>query len=325
MAKIFISHSSNDKVLAKRLHEDLRRLGHEPWLDEWEIQVGDSISQTIEDGIAEARYVALILSPDAVASNWVDKEWRAKYWEEVQSGTVCVLPILAKNCKIPALIHDKKYADFRESYAVGLVELTSAIMPAMSEEVEEFIAEHAAPTAVVALLVKAQNPDVPLSLTLAEALEVTSEHGFEELALFCAKELAGWESSAWLGEENVPLYRLVQGYMSPQKLNLSYIGWGGDIGNVWKYVSENGDIFVSRKIFVNFPVSVLEAKLPKAVPEALLTTSHKAKDLWPDRYDSDLDVYVYTRGDAYKEVYSRIRVELTRRLLQLLPPINGDS
>ena len=59
---IFISHSSRDIDGPLRLAEDLKRIGLEVWLDEWEIGVGDRITQKIEKGLRGAAYIAVWLT-----------------------------------------------------------------------------------------------------------------------------------------------------------------------------------------------------------------------------------------------------------------------
>lgn len=129
MAKIFISHSSKDKSTAKKITIDLMKFGHDVWLDEWEINVGDCILTGIEGGIASADYVAIILTPHSISSNWVEKEWKTKYWDEIDKGDIHVLPLLLKDCQIPILLKSKKYADFRTDYESGLNELLKTLNP----------------------------------------------------------------------------------------------------------------------------------------------------------------------------------------------------
>jgi predicted nucleotide-binding protein len=62
---IFISHSSKDKDIARRLSGDLWTLGYEPWLDEWEISVGECILTSIEKSIDQAAFVVVLLSKHA--------------------------------------------------------------------------------------------------------------------------------------------------------------------------------------------------------------------------------------------------------------------
>jgi hypothetical protein len=129
MAKIFISHSSRDKEFVKRLAIDLMKVGYDVWLDEWEIKVGECILTGIEGGIEKSDFVIVVLSPDSVESDWVNKEWKAKYWEEVQNKSMAVLPILIEDCKIPILLQTKKYADFRNDYQSGFSLLIKDLCP----------------------------------------------------------------------------------------------------------------------------------------------------------------------------------------------------
>ena len=64
MTTVFISHSAKDKPFVRKLAEDLRRLGVDPWLDEWEIKVGDCIVTKVEHAVANADFVAVVLAPD---------------------------------------------------------------------------------------------------------------------------------------------------------------------------------------------------------------------------------------------------------------------
>jgi len=125
--KVFISHSSKDKKFAKWLCADLTHSGHSPWLDEWEIKVGESIPEKIERGVEEADFVIVILSQNAIKSKWVEREWHSKYWDEVSSGEIQVLPVLFEECQIPQLLKMKKYADFSEDYSSGLDDVLSAL------------------------------------------------------------------------------------------------------------------------------------------------------------------------------------------------------
>lgn len=127
MATIFISHSSEDKDFVRQLAADLRLLGHIPWLDESQIRVGDSIPRRIADGLAAADFLLLVLSESAVQSGWVKDEWEAKYWDQVNQQRTRLLPVLREDCEVPPILKPKRYADFRQSYAVGFVHLVEAI------------------------------------------------------------------------------------------------------------------------------------------------------------------------------------------------------
>lgn len=106
---------------------DLEANGYIPWLDEWDIKVGESIPEKISNGLQEADFVIVILSEDSVSSKWVEREWQTKYWGEIEKGQVNVLPLLLKDCKIPELLKTKKYADFRGDFNSGLSSLLEAL------------------------------------------------------------------------------------------------------------------------------------------------------------------------------------------------------
>lgn len=133
MAHLFLSHSSRDKTFVQKLAEDLESAGHRVWLDEVEIRVGQSIIQKIEEGIDKTEAVVLVLSKNSVASEWVTREWHAKFFEEVSRRKVLVLPIVKDDCAIPPLLRAKKHARFFKNYALGFAELLHAISVARDE------------------------------------------------------------------------------------------------------------------------------------------------------------------------------------------------
>jgi CheY-like chemotaxis protein len=127
MPLVFLSHSSKDKPLARRIARDLNARDVDVWLDEWEIRVSDSVAHCIQKGIAEADFVAVLLTVTAVQSGWVEKEWQAKIGVEATYRRVAILPLKADDCDIPTLLRDKKYADFSQDYDSAFRELVTAI------------------------------------------------------------------------------------------------------------------------------------------------------------------------------------------------------
>lgn len=126
--RVFISHSSEDKTFAKLLATDIAEAGHKPWLDEWEIRAGDSIPREITKGLDQCDYLIIVLTENSTNSNWVENEWQSKYWDEVSTGEIKIIPLLLQKCKIPRLLIHKKYANFSVSYESGLEEVLAAIL-----------------------------------------------------------------------------------------------------------------------------------------------------------------------------------------------------
>lgn len=116
---VFLSHNANDKPFVRQLARDLTLAGITVWLDEAEIKLGDSLLAKIEDGINGSDYLAVVLSPNSVGSSWVQRELRIALTQEIDGKTVKVLPLLYRDCQIPAFLNDKLYADFRDESGYG--------------------------------------------------------------------------------------------------------------------------------------------------------------------------------------------------------------
>ena len=125
--KIFLSHSSKDNNFVEELAKKLSADGYSVWYDEWEIKVGDSIVQKINEGISESDFLIVVLSKNSVNSKWVKEELNVSTLKNIQSNGVFILPILLDNCKIPLFLTDKKYADFSSDSKYAYGELIHAI------------------------------------------------------------------------------------------------------------------------------------------------------------------------------------------------------
>jgi WD40 repeat protein len=126
--KVFISYSRKDKDFAQKLALDLQGLNIGVWLDLWEITVGDSLLERIEQGISDADYVAVILSKHSVESKWVKEELRIALMKTLEGGQKIVLPILVEECEIPVFLTHRVYADFRD-YPTGFEALLRVFYP----------------------------------------------------------------------------------------------------------------------------------------------------------------------------------------------------
>lgn len=127
--RVFLCHSSKDKDFVERLAFDLEKVNVGVWFDKWEIRVGDSLIEKISKGIELNDYLAIIISTNSIESEWVKREVNAALMRELEEKKVVVLPILIEDCKIPVLLKEKKYADFRKSYDEGFEEFLFSVSP----------------------------------------------------------------------------------------------------------------------------------------------------------------------------------------------------
>jgi len=90
---VFVSHASEDKdSIARPLTDALERLGLRIWFDEAVLRLGDSLSSSIDKGLATAKYGIVILSPNFFAKNWPKYELSGLKARQV-SGQQVILPI----------------------------------------------------------------------------------------------------------------------------------------------------------------------------------------------------------------------------------------
>ena len=71
---VFISHSSKDDDTVKNLREILELHGELAWIDSRELTGGDDLNAKIETSIRAARHFLVVISIDALSSEWVQHE-----------------------------------------------------------------------------------------------------------------------------------------------------------------------------------------------------------------------------------------------------------
>jgi hypothetical protein len=126
---LFLSYNQRDRDFVRRLASDLKERGVDVWLDEWRVNVGDSLASRVASGIEKASYLVVILSRASVGSQWVTLELNAALAEELRRKSVFVLPVILDDCEVPLFIRDKMYADFRRSYSDGLQSILRKVLP----------------------------------------------------------------------------------------------------------------------------------------------------------------------------------------------------
>jgi hypothetical protein len=87
--------------------------------------VGNSLRWKINEEINTNEYLGIVLTPEALNSEWVKTEIDAGWVKQINSKRIVVIPILLRDCEIPLLLAGRKYADFRTVYDNGFSELAS--------------------------------------------------------------------------------------------------------------------------------------------------------------------------------------------------------
>src|SRR5580704_6167386 len=124
---IFISYSHADKPFVDKLALNLVKHDAHVWVDTWELNVGDSILNRVQEAIQVSSALLIVLSKASVASEWCRKELNAGLMRELDEKRVIVLPVPVEDCEIPVFLCEKLYADFREDFESGLHALVNAV------------------------------------------------------------------------------------------------------------------------------------------------------------------------------------------------------
>ena len=129
--QIFLSHANQDAEFARRLADDLELEGWHVWLAPDSIAPGEQWAGAIERGLATSAVFMLVLSPDAVASRWVQTEMNVAIALQHEQE-MAIVPLLFRPCKQPLLWRAYQHVRFtRGTYPLPtlLKRLGDDVMP----------------------------------------------------------------------------------------------------------------------------------------------------------------------------------------------------
>jgi tetratricopeptide (TPR) repeat protein len=104
MTKLFISHSSQDDTFVRDLRTALADHGQAGWIDSRELRGGAPLWPAIQEAIEGAAGFAVVISPDALQSDWVSDELEhaLKVQKERGKDKFPVIPLLLNGTKLGA-------------------------------------------------------------------------------------------------------------------------------------------------------------------------------------------------------------------------------
>lgn len=121
MAKLFISHSWENKPVARKLTEDLS-VSHQVWIDHVKLHGGDPLLLEIQRGIENCDFLILLWSAPAKASRYVRMEW-----ESAIVLPKALIPCRLDNTELELFLKRLLWIDFRASYEAGLSKLRDSV------------------------------------------------------------------------------------------------------------------------------------------------------------------------------------------------------
>ncbi|WP_315725638.1 MULTISPECIES: toll/interleukin-1 receptor domain-containing protein [unclassified Bradyrhizobium] len=144
---VFISHASEDKAaFVKPLADFLKEVGAAVWYDEFTLSVGDSLSRSIDRGLAKSRFGVVVLSRAFLGKRWPEYELRGLVAKEMEADKV-ILPVWLGVSKADILAFSPPLADKLAISATGLSvesvgdKLLQVIRPDLSERIHRRLAE----------------------------------------------------------------------------------------------------------------------------------------------------------------------------------------
>ncbi len=125
---VFISHTREDQLFARRLAADLRLAGFSPQITAEFMEPGENLfgghSEELMSGVStRSRYYVPVLSPASVEGFTNRAELVRAVEAEVNEQEPRIFPVLAASCRIPDLLDLRRPADFTTSYRSGLENL----------------------------------------------------------------------------------------------------------------------------------------------------------------------------------------------------------
>jgi hypothetical protein len=125
MVSVFISFADSDAAVAGRLAADLRLAAVEVWMAPGSIRPGEPFAAAIDRGLENSEYVAILLSPTAMASAWVQSEVYAAL-DRAHQRLTTILPLLLRPVAVPPLLSGFQQIDFAD-YERGLTAVGAAL------------------------------------------------------------------------------------------------------------------------------------------------------------------------------------------------------
>lgn len=116
MAQVFISYSRQDLNFVQGFAQALMSNGVEVWWDLSSLQGGDNWTNEIPQAIENSDLCIVVLSPNAVQSEWVQKEYTYALNHQKR-----IIPVLYQACKIPFALVNINFIDLQgANYQKGM-------------------------------------------------------------------------------------------------------------------------------------------------------------------------------------------------------------
>jgi hypothetical protein len=130
---VFISYAREDSAAARKLYDELRRIGADPWLDEESLLPGEKWKVAIKRAIRASSYFIALLSTRAVTKRGVvQSELRQalEILDEFPDSGIFVIPVRIEECS-PSddRLKDLNWVDLFPAFDKGVDKIRRLLFP----------------------------------------------------------------------------------------------------------------------------------------------------------------------------------------------------
>jgi len=126
---VFLSHSSADKPIVKKLAERLTADDFKVWFDGESIREGNDWIEKIEEGLAKSRKMVVCASKAALESDWVKAEFRTVLRNDPVNRSMRLLPLRLEECDVEGLLGNLQRVDWFANNDEAYKKLTRFLRP----------------------------------------------------------------------------------------------------------------------------------------------------------------------------------------------------
>jgi hypothetical protein len=131
MAKVFVSYSRDDLNFVQGFVQTLMSNGVDVWWDMSSLQGGDDWTDAIPQAIENCDICVVVLSPQSIQSDWVQKEYTY-----AKNHGKRIVPVLYQDCEIPFVLVNINYIDIQgPNYQKGINEIVNLAKPQDEKQV----------------------------------------------------------------------------------------------------------------------------------------------------------------------------------------------
>jgi len=116
--KVFLSYSTGDRRVVRRLYRRLKADGFDAWLDQENLAPGDDWKKTIEDEVRATDAMAVCISRGSVnKEGFLNREIKIALDEADlrQPGRILIIPVKLQEVEVPRQLRDFHWADLPQS------------------------------------------------------------------------------------------------------------------------------------------------------------------------------------------------------------------